>query len=69
MKLPIAWHEERLRVREESLARRTRELNEFASEVDSFRAENELIREQIAEAKRRRLDSFDADRLLRKKGT
>lgn len=66
MKASIQWHEECLARSTESRERMLDELRRLTENLKRIRLENAFHAAQIAEAKRRGLTEFDADRLMRK---
>lgn len=70
-KMSVEWHEECLATQKESLATARIRLRVAATVVRGLKKSVRLAESQIAEAKRRGMTAFDADRLLvkRKKGT
>lgn len=67
-KMPIDWHRECFKNASESQARRIRERDRLTLEIE--RNESELLHyaRQIEEAEKRKLDAFDSERLLVKRG-
>ena len=63
----IAWHEECLKNHIDSLARKEAHLARIVEEVEEARQSCLLYRQQVEEAKRRGLTSFDSERLLQKR--
>ena len=66
-KNPIDWHRRGLASLSASLAEREAKLARQIADMERTRAARDLLRRQIAEAERRGLDGFDADRLLIKR--
>ena len=67
MKQSIKWHEECLKNMLASLARDDDEVSRLQSYADRLRDDCNVLEIQIAEAKRRGMDGFDADRLLKRR--
>lgn len=67
MKQPIAWHKSCLEGMKRYLSEEEDRANAVARSVAKTREEVRLYGEQIAEAERRNLDGFDAERLLRQR--
>ena len=65
MKRTIEWHEECLSNAEISLTYEAACLATYQRRYDQARERFEFRRTQIAEARRRGLDGFDADRFLK----
>jgi hypothetical protein len=69
VKKPIAWHEECLGNMRNTLSRERITLDAIRSRIVELSDRVALLERQIAEAKRRGMDEFDADRLLRKRAS
>lgn len=67
-KMPIAWHEECLRNREENYGRAVAELYRQKEYVEKFGNENDFMRAQIERAKREGKTEYDRDRYGHKRG-
>jgi len=72
MKMPIEWHEQCLENSEKSLREKEAYLDHFIDQetlaIERLRKECELVRQQIAEAKRQGKDGFDAEKFMKKRG-
>ena len=64
MKQPLEWHRQYLENAETNLSSEQTRLKLLEIQVDQMRAVADFRRMQIAEAERRGMDSFDADKLL-----
>ncbi len=67
-KMPIAWHEECLRNREENYLRAVAECERQTNYVRKFKEENDFLRAQIERAKREGKTEYDRDRYGHKRG-
>ena len=67
MKQEIWWHEECLQNRITSSERERKRLTRAIEDLEQIEKATKFLAEQIAEAKRRGMDSFDRDRLLKKR--
>lgn len=63
----VAWHEERLANVRQTLEREKEGLARLQSRIEQIEADVLLLNAQIAEAKRRGIAGFDADRFLKKR--
>lgn len=64
MKHPLWWHKECLGNMRSSLADRRAYADRIAADVRRLEGDVEFAERQIAEAEKRGLDAFDAERLL-----
>ena len=66
-KRSIAWHEEGLKNSVTYLERRRLELKQLQADIDRLVSSNDFSAMQIETAKTKGIDSFDADRFMKKK--
>ncbi len=68
---PLSWHEQLLENAQRYLAEieraAERQAEQHRMRIEKLRADIDLHQRQIAEAKRRKMDRFDSDRLLKGK--
>lgn len=68
MKESIQWHEECLKNRQNSLLRERKTLEILLTKIERLFQENNAYAYQIQQAKLRKMDHFDRDRFLKKRG-
>jgi len=66
-KMPLSWHKDCLRESERYLCEKRTRIEDDFKRLVAQESEWRFRRDQIAEAERRGLDAFDADRLLVKR--
>ena len=64
MKFPIDWHENCLQNLKNSLSEAEQRFRRERAKLDKLEADVVFYQNQIDEARRRKLDGFDSDRLL-----
>jgi ribosomal protein S21 len=67
MKMPLQWHEQCLRNMKSHAERATIDAERAAEYASKLKTEIEQRERQLAEARRRGIDSFDADRFTVKR--
>jgi hypothetical protein len=66
MKHPISWYERNLQTATRYYNQREAIVRQILDEIEKGRKELQFQQRQIDEAKRRGMDSFDSDKLLKK---
>jgi len=67
MKRPVEWHEQCLANQKDYLRRKREEVERLLGEIERVFNKAVFYERQISEAKRRKMNGFDSDRLLVKR--